>query len=156
MTKISLGHWVTGLALLMTIALTSCSDTADSAGSEGEDATAELRKIEQEVLDIHDEVMPKMGDLNNNRKKLIKRLYTRDSVEYGMRIRESVDNLEEADSLMWDWMHNYSRPSYDKDLDSVEAYLNAELVKVKVMREKFFSGLSESEALLKELNLKDE
>jgi len=156
MIKIRQGYLAVALALLTAIVLTSCSESPKTSDSVGDETAAELRKVEQEVLDIHDEVMPKMGDLNNNRKKLIKRLYTKDSLEYGLMIRESIDDLEEADSLMWDWMHNYSRPGYDGDLDSVSAYLNSELTRVKVMREKFFVSLSESESLLKKLNGEDE
>ena len=140
---------VTGLAFVF--ALYSCGENNSVKTESEDDPTLEVRKLEKEVIDVHDEVMPKLAELNNTRKKLIDKLYSPDSVGNSLVINETIDRLEEADSLMWDWMHNYSRPDYSTNLDSIRNYLDAELVKVRVMRDKFWSSFNDGNKLLDEL-----
>jgi len=112
-------------------------------------AVASLQAMEREVIDVHDEVMPKMATLNNTRVKLLKQYGDENlSVEKRTGLSTAIMHLEEADSLMWDWMHNYNRPDYDGNLDSVRVYLENEMVTVTIMRDKFVSSMEEGEALL--------
>ncbi len=110
---------------------------------------AELHALEKEVIDVHDEIMPRMAILNNAHVKLIRQREDDDlSAEQRTILHTAILHLEEADSLMWDWMHNYSRPDYEGNLDSIRIYLANEKVTVLHMKEKFLSSMAEGEALL--------
>ena len=70
------------------------------------------------------------------------------SIDKRTDLSNAIQHLEEADSLMWDWMHNFNRPNYSGNLDSVQAYLENEQIRVQYMKEKFLSSVDEGAALL--------
>lgn len=153
------------LALLFVMCIPMACDQAQDSAEEEEveeyddprdEEIRSLRSIEKEVLNIHDEVMPKMSDLNNTRGKLIKYLDA-DGVnpEYAAMIPGTVQQLEAADSLMWDWMHNYGRPDYDENLDSARIYLDNELETVKHMKVVFLESMEQGHQLLNKLDESD-
>lgn len=135
-------------SVLFAFAVMACG--GDQKAKEDDNAAvASLQAMEREVIDVHDEVMPKMATLNNTRVKLLKQYGDENlSVEKRTGLSTAIMHLEEADSLMWDWMHNYNRPDYDGNLDSVRVYLENEMVTVTIMRDKFVSSMEEGEALL--------
>jgi len=131
------------------MALMSCGNASDQESNEQNRAVAALRALENEVIDVHDEVMPKMAELNNTRVKLLKH-YGDEKLSSDKRsdLSSAIMHLEEADSLMWDWMHNFDRPDYEKNLDSVKIYLENEKITVTIMKDQFLASMKEGEALL--------
>ena len=122
-------------------------------GSDNEDSVIEeLRGIERSVMEAHDEVMPKMGDLNNT----LKRLKTwKDSVatpeDMIPEVDQTIQDLVDADSLMWEWMYNYERPDYEGNLDSARLYLLSEQTRVNVVKERMLSSMAAGEQLLEKI-----
>jgi len=105
-----------------------------------------------QVMDIHDEMMPKMEELYNKKKKLQEQLET----EFGSKstvlpttssaskkayIEEKIAEIDGADKLMMDWMHDFNPPEKGADKAQTKAYLEAELVKVKAVREAMVNAL---------------
>ncbi len=139
---------------VMSIILTGCgSQSSDSSDSTTDQEISELREIERNVMEVHDEVMPKMADLNN----IIKRLKTsrediEESAEMTAEIQTAIADLVAADSLMWDWMYNYKRPDYEGDLDSARMYLVSEQERVTVVKESMLSSMERGEQLLEKLS----
>ncbi len=139
---------------VMSIILTGCgSQSSDSSDSTTDQEISELREIERNVMEVHDEVMPKMADLNN----IIKRLKTsrediEESAEMTAKIQTAIADLVAADSLMWDWMYNYKRPDYEGDLDSARMYLVSEQERVTVVKESMLSSMERGEQLLEKLS----
>jgi hypothetical protein len=138
--------WTTSIAIF------SCGDANDNESYNGvsDDPTIKAtQKLEKEVIEVHDEIMPKMAVLNNTRVKLLRIKDIKNlSAEDRAALNLTIVDLEEADSLMWDWMHNYIRPVYTGNLDSVQNYLKKEKITVSIMKEKFMSSMAEGEALL--------
>ena len=139
------------LLLLIVVALSACGESESNVTDDAADdaVIAELRAIERQVMEVHDEVMPKMGELNNTRKKL--ELASESESQYAESIETAIAHLNEADSLMWDWMHNYQRPDYEADLDIARTYLENEMKRVEVMKEKMLSSIDDGSALLQKL-----
>ncbi len=141
---------VTYIALIA-CAITSCGggDHNSKEDQSQDPVVTALHALEKEVIDVHDEVMPKMAMLNNTRVKLIKQ-YEDENLSAVNRtdLSRAIMHLVEADSLMWDWMHNYNRPDYDGNLDSIRVYLEKEKITVTIMKKKFFSSMEEGETLL--------
>lgn len=77
-----------------------------------------VKETEDEVMAIHDEVMPKMQDIMNLKKKLSAKLLELDSLqqegvssntlaEQRVKALDLSRDLTMADSLMMDWMYQY-------------------------------------------------
>ncbi|HEV7349946.1 viral A-type inclusion protein [Telluribacter sp.] len=135
--------------MLAVIALGSCTQDADK-----------VKEIEQEVLDIHDEVMPKMDDVMKLKQQLKTKLANLDSLQQeGIssntmaeeRIKASDLNrqLVLADSLMMEWMYQY-RGDSAKALPSDQAmdYFNKEKEKITVVKDKTLKSIKEAEGFL--------
>jgi hypothetical protein len=97
-----------------------------------------------QVMDIHDEVMPKMEDLYNLKKELQGKLKTDSatiSADERAAIEARITKIDAADKQMMDWMHGFAPPEKDADKAQAKAYLEAELVKVKAVRESILDAM---------------
>lgn len=121
---------------------------------------ASVEEAEKEVFVIHDEVMPKMGQLMDLKTGLSKEIATIDSLTK-ISTNDSLQKrkeealalslaLTEADEGMMDWMHNYNGDSL-KALSDTEALnaMSAEKTKISAVREKMIAGIKKAEEFLK-------
>ncbi|GGD52125.1 hypothetical protein GCM10011361_18550 [Muriicola marianensis] len=108
----------------------------------------------QEVIAIHDEVMPKMTDIS----KLVAQLKPMaDSTEAGLKYMRAMKDLQAAHRSMMDWMQGFgSRFDSDEILNGKElseekrAWLLEEEQKVIQLREDINGSIERAEALLKQ------
>jgi len=121
------------LLLTLTIAITliACGPDANTV-------------LYNQVMDIHDEVMPKMETLYNKRKELTAHLKT-DSASITAEERTALEvriaKIESAEKAMEDWMHDFNPPDKDADKDKTKAYLEDQLEKVKKVRDEMLTAL---------------
>ena len=73
-----------------------------------------------EVIAIHDELMPEMGELT----ELQEQLQAQDSITSAQ--QEALDKLKESDNRMMSWMHDFT-DTYVKDRTPVAKMTAAEL-----------------------------
>jgi uncharacterized protein len=81
-----------------------------------------LNQLNSEVMKLHNETMPKMGDLYELKKALKKKsdATSEDSTQLKEALLEAQLSLAKADDNMMQWMHNYTegkniaRPFEDK------------------------------------------
>ncbi|SHG52187.1 hypothetical protein [Flagellimonas flava] len=114
--------------------------------------TAEGPTQMEQVMAIHDEVMPKMGKLG----KLVGELKSKvDTTEMGLKYESSMKELQDANTSMMDWMVNFgNRFDSAEILDGKELteqkqqWLNEEELKVKALKEQINSSIAKAEALL--------
>ncbi len=90
---------------------------------------AELEALESEVMRVHDESMLGMSDIKSVQRELIKIDKDIYPQEQQLALKNAKEYLIIADSLMWDWMHNYKKPDFSEG-EKAKAYLEAELVKI--------------------------
>lgn len=107
----------------------------------------------QEVMAIHDEVMPKMGEIG----RLVGQLKPiADSLGMDSPEGKVMRNLQDANKAMMDWMQGIGQ-RFDADeimkgkalTEEKQLWLNEEEEKVKAVKEKINSSLADAEALLK-------
>ncbi|UJP64991.1 hypothetical protein [Mongoliitalea daihaiensis] len=96
----------------------------------------ENQVLKQEVIEIHDEVMPKMGELRSLKKSLLERvdLMEEDSLtnkEAVERMIKYADDLEEAFEGMFVWMRQF-QSNFEGSEEEVHQYL----IEQKVLVEK--------------------
>jgi len=106
----------------------------------------------EEVMAIHDEVMPKMGTIG----KLVGDLKAKvDSTEMGRKYEVAMKDLQEANTAMMDWMKDFGdRFNHEEILEGKELteekqqWLDEEEEKVKEVKEKINGSIARAEALL--------
>lgn len=122
----------------------------------------EEKKVEEgstqmeEVMAIHDEVMPKMGKLGN----LVAQLKPMaDSLGAESPEAKAMRDLQQANKSMMDWMRDFGdRFDSDEILEGKELstekkkWLDEEEEKVKEVKEQINSSITQAEALLETSN----
>lgn len=106
----------------------------------------------EQVMAVHDEVMPKMGTIG----KLVAELKAKvDTTEMGQQYETAMKDLQEANRAMMDWMRDFG-DRFDSDeilngkelTEEKQQWLDEEEEKVKVVKEKMNSSIKRAEALL--------
>ncbi|RPG30042.1 MAG: hypothetical protein CBB72_014920 [Muricauda sp. TMED12] len=106
----------------------------------------------EEVMAIHDEVMPKMGTIG----KLVGDLKAKvDTTEMGQKYEVAMKDLQDANTAMMDWMKDFGdRFNHEEILEGKELteekqqWLDEEEEKVKEVKEKINGSIARAEALL--------
>ncbi|UOB16233.1 hypothetical protein [Abyssalbus ytuae] len=135
------------ILLILTLAFASCKTDKKE--------NSEPTKMEN-VMAIHDEVMPKMGKINS----LIQELHTKaDTTATGIKYQEAEAKLQEAHKSMMDWMKEFGEKfTPDEILKGQELtkekkkLLDEEEVKINEVKNKINESISNAETLLNTKN----
>lgn len=106
----------------------------------------------EQVMAVHDEVMPKMGTLG----KLVGELKEKvDTTEVGQQYEKAMKDLQKANRAMMNWMKNFGdrfdsdEILYGKELsEQKQQWLNEEEEKVNALKEQINGSIERAEALL--------
>ncbi|GGX31488.1 hypothetical protein [Aquimarina muelleri] len=114
----------------------------------------EFDLLMQNVIDVHDEVMPKMGEMSS----LIKELEAKiDTTSQGQSYAKAQQDIKDAYDYMMTWMSNFSDtfPPTDKDVTIASdemakqvKLLKEEEIKVNTLRDKINSSIKKAKDLL--------
>lgn len=113
-------------------------------------------ELAKEVIGIHDEVMPKMGDLVKLRKRLKEKVNVwtaetgKDHTADIATAQKQIADLDAADKGMMDWMHEYNGGQGLYDHDALMAYLNEEKTKITVVKENMNAAMNAAQKFLDE------
>ena len=130
----------------------ACKPGSSERGAPGNDLPATLQPLYQEILAVHDAVMPDMQKLTNLQKQMVVVLDT-------LRTQTPIDNetlsqanrilgdLNRAENAMWNWMHNFGK------LDSIpmtekEKFLLSEKSAVESMRDLMIESMTKATSYL--------
>lgn len=106
--------------------------------NEGND---EVKKLEDEVMAVHDEVMPKITDLFSAKKELEIALKNgADSVT----VFSLLKDLDSADESMQMWMEEYEMPDESLDKALKLSYLNEEKGKITKVKESILASIEKT------------
>jgi hypothetical protein len=119
--------------LMLTCALTACEKTE--------------KPLYDQVMDIHDEVMPKMNDLYKIKKQLQDSITNTPNMpgETKEEFQTTILLLDSASTSMMVWMREFNPPD-QKDKEAFKKYMESELVRVKKMREDVMKALEKGKA----------
>ena len=121
-----------------------------SSCGESYDTQAEMDK----VMAIHDEVMPKMGEMMKLKKQLLdKTAVLNDSVEIEQ-YRELAQHLDEAQNSMMVWMRQWSKsanPHIEEktDIESRKAFFASQMEKATQVKNDINSSINKAESALR-------
>jgi len=107
--------------------------------------------LKTEVFAIHDEVMPKMGELMTLKKKVLEKVASGTNPD---ELRDAALNLEKAQEGMMKWMNEWSTnstPHVNNESTEEEkmTFINAEIERVKKVKEDINSSIAEAKEILK-------
>lgn len=109
----------------------------------------EINELKEEVMALHDDVMPKMSELNYTKKNLlvlVDSLKSTDSTQAAI-YYQAAQNITSANSGMREWMQNYN-PNFDGSYDEVMEYLNEKKVSIEQVKKDMEGSLLKGRDLL--------
>ena len=136
------------LAFAVSTLTMSCKQEKKPAESE-----IQTSKMDQ-VMDIHDEVMPEMSTIG----RLVAELKPKvDSTEMGLKYGTAMKDLQDAHKAMMDWMRGFG-DRFDSDeilngkelTDQKQIWLDEEEEKVKALRDQIYSSIDNAQQLLED------
>jgi hypothetical protein len=103
-----------------------------------------------EVMEIHDEVMPKMSDTHRLRKGLKKELKKEieEVSEVRGQILDNIKALEVADDGMMDWMKNYKKLRKLEEGVNPMDYYKQEKINIQKVSDDMYSAINNAEKFL--------
>ncbi len=114
-----------------------------------------LETLQDELMEIHDEVMPKMGEIMSLKEELSNNLKTMDSTTANYKtakvVSDSLSNLlVEADNGMMDWMDEYNADTLKAiSAEDGEKYLLEEKNKINAVKETTLKNIEAVKKYLK-------
>ena len=131
------------LAILLCAALMSC----------GNDNKEIETKLNEEVMAVHNEVMPKMGEASRLKRQLdaFKKSIPDDSVTLKINLINSIMQLSKSEDMMSDWMANYKYPNPASKHEDLVIYLKAQKDSIKQVSDAMYMSLAIAKEFLKEM-----
>jgi hypothetical protein len=97
--------------------------------------------MDEKIMDIHDEVMPKMGELYRQKKRLTQKLDSA-TTEQKQKIELAIQELDSAMTGMNVWMRQYEPDS--ADVEKAEEYFDGEMKKVSKVKDDILKSLDDA------------
>ncbi|MFC5407952.1 hypothetical protein ACFPMF_01435 [Larkinella bovis] len=126
-------------------------------GCQSANEKTSIEQLQEQVMIVHDEVMPKDEVLMTLKEKITQRMDSLSKItpapaDLKSRQEESIvinQELTDASTLMYDWMNQYKTDTL-KGMDNAQAkaYLDAQLQKINVVKEKINGGIDQAEKFL--------
>lgn len=129
------------LPYLIAAVLASGCGKSTSDGHQHDDAVSDSTSANEalynQVMAIHDEVMPKSSDILRLKKKLQDQIASTPDmvVEERKKLEQRIAALDSADKMMWDWMHEFNPLPDSADQEAARAYLESEMERIRKVRE---------------------
>jgi len=110
--------------------------------------------LAKEVMAIHDEVMPRMGEISSYRRELKQKLqaqefqFSAETRQERLAMERLVTKLDSADKGMMDWMHNYNGGQDLYTHKEIMEYLEGEKKKISDVKVYMEATLDETKKYL--------
>lgn len=135
------------LLFCVLVCLSACKDKSHEGGHDHNHAEAGGNQaLYDEVMNIHDEVMPKMDDIHRKKTELKEKLANNPGLpqEEKDKANAMIAKLDSAGESMMVWMREF-RPLPDSiGEDKAREYLEKELKRVKQVRKNMLKALDEA------------
>tara|TARA_R110002020_G_scaffold6232_4_gene26100 strand:+ start:4976 stop:5353 length:378 start_codon:yes stop_codon:yes gene_type:complete len=120
----------------------------------GTKGPSESEILRNEVIAIHDEVMPKMGMLQSLQRKALDKageLELENPVDSAkvLEYKAVAYDLDHAYDAMFDWMHQYKSKDDEQTQEELKEYLEEQMVLVTEVNVEVKTALEKAEKLLK-------
>ena len=143
------------LLIVSALAFFSCKNTPSTDQNTSDSEVISLDSQYAEVMRIHDEAMPRMGQVNDLKRRLEQQLSGMDSTTAKWdSVRYFVEKLEAADEGMFEWMAAFKDPRENQEADKAREYLDEEIERVKKVAEDINQSIEEGKRYLTKIEQK--
>lgn len=111
------------------------------------DQDPEVSLLYDQVIEIHDEVMPKMRDIRQLKKKLAKLKAPQNNKD----VQYALQELEDAHDAMMDWMGQFKMPKNVEKSKSMD-YLRGQMISANSMKVKMLNAIDNADQLNQKLS----
>ena len=118
----------------------------DNHGTDPSDGDNPNTALYNEVMEVHDEIMPKMEDIYKLKKEIQEQIANSPDIvaEKKQQLEQVVSNLDSASNSMMDWMHRFNPLPDSIDQEQARAYLESEMEKIKKVRDLTYDALEKA------------
>ncbi len=133
-------------SLILALALVACGKNADQHDHESNSTDSPNQALYDQVMDIHDEVMPKMDDIMKLKRQLQEEIANTPDmvVERKAQLEQIISNLDSASYAMMDWMHKFNPLPDSVDQEKAREYLESEMEKVKKVKTQMLESIDKA------------
>ena len=130
------------LGLVVTILIFNCGKKGDdhSNHSNGDEVSSN-QVLYNQIMDIHDEVMPKTEEIYNITKQLKTALNEATTGAEKMLLERQISYFDSVNNMMMDWMHEFKTLPDTTNEETARAYYETHLEKVKLVREAILAAV---------------
>jgi len=131
-------------AILAMILLFACSKPSGHEGHDQKDANTDNpnEALYNQVMDVHDEVMPRMDDIYKLKRGLQEKLEIKGISEEEKKDLESrIAHLDSASQLMMEWMHKFNPLPDSADQEAAREYLESEMERIKKVKDAMLEAI---------------
>jgi hypothetical protein len=137
--------FASALTLLISFLVLACANPLIEANKE----------MRAQIIGVHDEVMPKMGELMSLQKQALAQadsLYAQDSTATAQieSMRALAGQLDQAYEGMFVWMRQYSLEEEGKTPEEIKTYLDDQLLKVNQVNADIKAAMDQAGTQLKD------
>lgn len=106
------------------------------------------QELYNEVMKVHDEVMPKMNDIHSTKQALREKLEKAPNIDATekQKIEAMIAKLDSASEGMMIWMRQFNPPSDEEGEEKGREYLEDQMEKVKKVRQDILDALEQAKA----------
>jgi hypothetical protein len=136
------------ILVLITAAVVACKPKSEQKTEASEAVeTSPNEALYNEVMKVHDEVMPKMNDIYKYQQQLKEKLKAPNlSVKEKEQINAVLGKLDSAGNGMMVWMRQFDPIPDSAGEEKARVYLEGEMEKVKRVREDIAQALEQAKA----------
>lgn len=120
-------YWIT----VFLLALSACGD--------------QVQPMHDDIMVIHDAVMPRMGEMHQLRVSLEDRMKDLDSLA-ALPYHQAILDLRSGEEMMWTWMNEYRKPE-ESSPESID-YLRSEHSKISEVANQMTTSIDRANKLL--------
>lgn len=139
------------LLFMLLFGVTSCGPKTDQHEHEANEDEEQLVQdanaaLYDAVMDVHNEVMPKLSTIENKIEELHNQIANTPDMAADKRaeIEALIAKLDAAGQGMRDWMHEFNPPADSLGEDTVRAYLESEMERIKKVKTDMLNALDEA------------
>ena len=132
--------------------LTACGGPSSSEAN----TQANLKKMEDEVMHIHDVAMARMGDISKLRRAAKAEMEQPNDPDRAAQLQVLTQQLTAANDAMMGWMRDFKLPSREMTeaaAEEIEAYLQKEMKAIEAVDQEMLAAIKAGQEALPDVEI---